>query len=77
MNKQQLINFINDNYEDDELLIFQTISFSDIEPYLNTINAEKHWEEFVEYESAYSIIASDFTNSAVERFDDFVKAEDN
>ena len=69
MNKQELITFINANYGDDELLIFQTISFKNIEPY--TTGGKEHWEEFVEYEASYSVLADEYTNLAVDSFNDF------
>lgn len=71
MTKEQLIAFIDDNYENGEHILFQTLSFKDIEPF--TTGGKEHWEEFVEFEASYTILAEEYSETAVNSFNDFAK----
>lgn len=74
--KRALISFIENNYTDDDNLLWQVVSKEDIEPYLDEPMSNDKWDEFVDYTERYSVLADPFTENAVEQANDF-EGEDN
>lgn len=65
MTKNELINFIENNYTDDENLLWQVVSKSDIDPFTGVDLTDDDWDDFVRQNESYSVLADSFTNDVV------------
>jgi hypothetical protein len=72
MTKQELIEFIEDNYADGEQLIWQIVSANDLGDQEDF--TYETWNDFVEYyeQSSHNAIADDFTHSTRNALIDFI-----
>lgn len=82
--KAQLIEFINENYKDDETLLWQVVSKADVEVMLTGLAEqldqpnpvkipEDKWVEFVDFTEQYSVLASPYSEAAVDCYQDYSK----
>jgi hypothetical protein len=68
--KAELIEFIQKRYSDDEQLVWQIVSRDDLVDVVSDLNT---WERFVAYAEQYSTLATPFSDSAVEQYQDFAE----
>ena len=71
MTKAQLIEFIQSNYTDDEQLVFQIMSQSDVE--LHTLTNTETWNEFVANEEHYGAISTEYSEMCYTTYDSFAE----
>lgn len=74
MNREELVAFLNENYEADELLIWQTIAKSDLESMLGGDIADDKWESFVEENQDY--LAEQMSRNARDEGYDLIEEEE-
>lgn len=72
MTRDNLIQFLQDNYEPDEQLVWQTISYENVENGHDKATPEK-WAEFIEYLSNYNYIAEEFSEQTFNGFHDYLE----
>lgn len=66
MTKNELISFIENNYTDDENLLYQIVSKNDIDPFTGLTDfTNDDWDDFVRQQESYSTLADSFTNDVV------------
>ena len=72
MTKQELIEFLQDNYADDEQLIWQIVCADDVGDQEDF--TYDTWNDFVEHyeQSSHNAIADDFTHSTRNALIDFI-----
>jgi signal-transduction protein with cAMP-binding, CBS, and nucleotidyltransferase domain len=71
MTRDQLIEFLKENYKPDEELIWQTIEFDDVVED-ETISYEL-WQAFVESQKRYPSLADSFSRDVADEFRTFVE----
>jgi hypothetical protein len=74
MNRTELVAFLNENYAEDEVLVWQTICKTDIEMMLNRTITEEQWEGFVE--KRHMGIAEMMSDNSRMEADDYFEALD-
>jgi hypothetical protein len=60
MNRKELVEFLTENYEPDDVLIWQTICKNDLEEMLGFSIEDDKWETFVEENHSYLAEAMSF-----------------
>ena len=75
MTRDNLIKFLQDNYEPDEELLWQTLSFADVENHAIASVSVETWGEFVEKQEYYGEIADVISELVVEKFNDYTLTE--
>jgi len=74
MTKNQLIAFIENNYTDDENLMWQIVAKNDIQGYTPDFKiTDDLWDNYVRYNESYSVLADAFTDAAVAGVQDFAQ----
>lgn len=71
MSRDELVEFLKENYKPDEQLIWQTMSFDDVESDIENATYEL-WEEFIEHLNTYNPIAEMFSRATVDIFHDWI-----
>lgn len=72
MTKEDAIKFIDSIYADEEVIVWQTMSKSDVESALDDIDISNDmWEAFVSYTNDNSGLADCLSNEVVEWFVEF------
>ena len=71
MTRDKLIEFLQNNYEPDEQLVWQTITFTDVESVDGS--TEELWSKFVREQDHYSSLAEMFGEDAFNEFYVFVE----
>jgi len=75
MTRAELVKFLEDNYEPDEQLVWQTMSFDDVENGIESVGLtadEGTWNEFVAKQDYYGGLATEFSEMTFNAFYDFV-----
>ena len=78
MTREQLVKFLEENYEPDEQLVWQTMSFDDVENGIKEsgIKADQDtWDEFVEKQDYYGELATEFSEMTFNSFYVFLRTE--
>ena len=75
MTRDDLIKFLQKNYKPDEELVWQTMSFEDVAPYVERFDlaTKELWEEFIQNQDYYGSLADDYSQRCVEEFNDFIQ----
>ena len=73
MTRDNLIKFLQENYKPDEELLWQTLSFDDVEGYAELASPQT-WQDFVDYNERYSTIADEISDIVIEGYRDFLEA---
>lgn len=71
MTRDELVKFLEENYEPDEQLVWQTISFDDVESSVENSTLE-YWGEFIEHLNTHNPIAEMFSRVTVAEFHDWL-----
>lgn len=71
MTRDNLIKFLKENYKPNEVLLWQTLSFEDVEPHSIASVSVETWEDFVEKQEYYGEIHDEISELVVEKFNDF------
>jgi hypothetical protein len=72
MTRDDLVKFLQSNYEPDEQLVWQTISYEDLENGLDSATPEK-WVAFVREQEYYGTLAEKFSDNAYNKFYEFLE----
>lgn len=75
MTRDELIEFLQSNYQPEEQLLWQTISYGDAN--VHNLATLAKWVKFVERQEYYGGLADRFSEEALNEFFDFVKEEEN
>jgi hypothetical protein len=76
MTRDNLIKFLQENYEPDEELLWQTLSFDDVKPHAIASVGVGTWAEFVEKQEYYGEIADEISELVVDKFNDYTLTEE-
>lgn len=76
MTRNDLIKFLKETYEPDTELIWQTISFEDVEPHSIASVGVETWKEFVEKQERFCEIADEISELVVDKFNEYCFTED-
>jgi hypothetical protein len=69
MTRDELVKFLEDNYEADEQLVWQTVSFDDVDVENSTL---EDWKEFIEHLNTHNPIAEMFSWLTASTFHDWL-----
>lgn len=71
MSRDGLIKFLTENYEPDEQLVWQTVSFGDVK---NGVDGATLllWTEFVDFQERKGYLAGQFSENCFDEFYEFV-----
>jgi len=78
MTREQLVSFLEQNYEPDEQLVWQTISFDDVVDGIEKRGirvGEESWASFIESLDTYNRLAENFSDNTFSEFYDFLTTE--
>ena len=67
MTRDGLIQFLQENYEPDEELLWQTMSFADVEGYADLASPQT-WQDFVDNNERYNTIADEISDLVIEGY---------
>jgi len=67
MTRDGLIKFLQENYKPDEELLWQTMSFADVEGYAELASAQT-WQDFVDNNERYNTIADEISDLVIEGY---------
>ncbi len=73
MTKEKLIEFIENHYESGEQLLWQINSREDVASNADKIISPELWDSFVEEQDYYGGLAENFSEQAVDSFNEFVE----
>jgi hypothetical protein len=72
MTRTELVKFLEETYEPDEQLLWQTISYDDVENGIEEATPEL-WGRFLEYLDAHNWVAEEFSENSFQGFYNFVE----
>jgi hypothetical protein len=72
MTREQLVKFLEETYEPDEQLVWQTICYEDLENGVEGATPQL-WASFIESLDTYNRLAENFSDNAFSEFYGFVE----
>ena len=72
MTRAELVKFLEETYEPEEQLLWQTISYDDVENGIEEATPEL-WGRFLKYLEAHNWVAEQFSENSFQGFYDFIE----